>query len=526
MTAQTPRSPRATWPLLALIGAVLFASVAKTAADPDLWGHLRFGLDTLAQGGVVRTDPYAYVTTPGSWINHEWLAEVSFALAYSALGVLGLAALKTVVGVAVLGAVFARARRTASGLVGPTLVSALAAVTVLPQLHSVRPQIYTVGLLTALLLVLCAHERGRRGVLWASVPILMAWVNLHGGVLAGAGLLLAWYAGQVLERLIQARGLPAADGPGWGRRLLALLAPHELGPVLAALVATLVNPYGPELPAFLLRTATGARPEIQDWQPATLNSYTGVCYLVLLLVLAAVYLRGRQRPSLPQSAMLAVLLVVALGAQRHIALLGLAVALLAGPGLQSLLPTSLRASAPQPAPSANQRLRRTLDTIVTVLAVAMTGYGLWSLGDVRYTSRDYPVRAVQLLDAHVDEANLVTPYNWGEYVIWHLGPEIRVSMDGRRETVYSDAAYARSLAWYFGTDGWDALLDDPAADLALVEAGHATDNLMRLKPGWERVYADETAAVYARSGSALATKLRTAAAGLESPPLPETLLFP
>jgi hypothetical protein len=33
---------------------------------------------------------------------------------------------------------------------------------------------------------------------------------------------------------------------------------------------------------------------------------------------------------------------------------------------------------------------------------------------------------------------LWTTFNWGEYAIWHLGPDLRVSVDGRRETVYSD----------------------------------------------------------------------------------------
>ena len=32
---------------------------------------------------------------------------------------------------------------------------------------------------------------------------------------------------------------------------------------------------------------------------------------------------------------------------------------------------------------------------------------------------------------------LVTAFDWGQYAIWHLGPRIRVSIDGRRETIYS-----------------------------------------------------------------------------------------
>ena len=33
-------------------------------------------------------------------------------------------------------------------------------------------------------------------------------------------------------------------------------------------------------------------------------------------------------------------------------------------------------------------------------------------------------------------------FDWGEYAIWQFGPHLRVSIDGRRETVYSDAVIA------------------------------------------------------------------------------------
>jgi hypothetical protein len=32
---------------------------------------------------------------------------------------------------------------------------------------------------------------------------------------------------------------------------------------------------------------------------------------------------------------------------------------------------------------------------------------------------------------------LIVPFDWGEYAIWHFAPRLRVSMDGRRETIYS-----------------------------------------------------------------------------------------
>jgi hypothetical protein len=44
---------------------------------------------------------------------------------------------------------------------------------------------------------------------------------------------------------------------------------------------------------------------------------------------------------------------------------------------------------------------------------------------------------------HAGPGRIVTPFNWGQYAIWHLQPRLRVSMDGRRETVYSDERLRR-----------------------------------------------------------------------------------
>ncbi|MGI6377332.1 MAG: hypothetical protein ACOX3S_15270 [Anaerolineae bacterium] len=510
-SAYPPR--RAEWPLLVLVGAVLFMALSVTVADPDLWGHLRFGQDTLAHGGPVRNDPYAYTTTPGAWVNHEWLAEASFAVAYGALGVWGLSALKTLVGFAALGTIYWRAQRHGGGLLGPVLVAALGVVTALPQLRHVRPQLYTVALMTALLLILRAYEGGRRRCLWACVPIMMAWVNLHGGVLAGAAVLLAWYGGRVLQRFIRLRGL---------RPWRELLAPLELGVVVAALLATLANPYGWELPGFLLRTATGPRVEIQDWQPATLNSYGGVAYVLLLLVLALVYLRGRQRPTWAQSAVLLALMVAGLSAKRHVPLLGLAVTVFAGPSLQAML--SARLDRPHSTAPAPARQRRIIAGVSLALAALALGYSLlYVMGNLYFAGADYPVRAVALLGERVERANMVTPYGWGEYVIWHLGPGVKVSMDGRRETVYDELTYQQSMAWHYGARGWEAPVDDLAAELVLTSVGRPADSLMRLKPGWVLVYGDDTASLFAREGSTLAAALQAPYAPAE---LPERSIFP
>jgi hypothetical protein len=65
--------------------------------------------------------------------------------------------------------------------------------------------------------------------------------------------------------------------------------------------------------------------------------------------------------------------------------------------------------------------------------------------------------AVRLLRS-APPGRLVTFFNWGEYAIWHLGPKLRVSMDGRRETVYSDDRLAEHAAILEGSSQGFAVL--------------------------------------------------------------------
>lgn len=109
----------------------------------------------------------------------------------------------------------------------------------------------------------------------------------------------------------------------------------------------------------------------------------------------------------------------------------------------------------------------------------------------------FPFKAVSLLKESKVSGNLATEFNWCEYVIWHLAPDIKVSMDGRRETVYSDEIYNANLSFQYGTSDWDTLIDNHETDLALVQRSQAASNLMKMKFGWVLVYENSTSSLFA-----------------------------
>ena len=74
-----------------------------------------------------------------------------------------------------------------------------------------------------------------------------------------------------------------------------------------------------------------------------------------------------------------------------------------------------------------------------------------------------PWRGSRISRRRAGRANVAVHFNWGEYVMWHAGPRVKVSMDGRRETVYSDAAYHDNTLFIDGVGEWDRLLARPSA---------------------------------------------------------------
>src|SRR6185503_13528071 len=124
--------------LVALLSACFICSHARV--DPDLWGHLRFGLDAVASGQLPITDPYSF-TQDVPWINHEWLSEVAQALAYRAGGVAGMVLLKAIV----LGAAFLvlANHSTAIDMQRRWWLLAAGIIGVAPAAFTIRPQMWT-----------------------------------------------------------------------------------------------------------------------------------------------------------------------------------------------------------------------------------------------------------------------------------------------------------------------------------------------------------------------------------------------
>src|SRR5262245_20150679 len=141
------------------MGVSLLLLITATVADPDLWGHVRFGLDTIITHRLSPIDPYSF-TSDRPWINHEWLSEVLMAIAYRTGGAIGLNALKLSCIAIVIAVVVALARQSGASRTARDVLVGLSVFAIYTRMATVRPQLFSVALFAVVLFLLNAYDRG------------------------------------------------------------------------------------------------------------------------------------------------------------------------------------------------------------------------------------------------------------------------------------------------------------------------------------------------------------------------------
>ena len=468
-------------------GAVVFLVLSlalyrftATVADPDLWGHVKFGEVMWQAGRVTLPDPFSYLTRGRPWINHEWLSEVVFYLVFAGTGTAGLIGMKAALGVGTMAAVYRHLYRHGLSAVQAAILVVTVVHFFLMSLITVRTLIFSYPLFLLVLWLIhdwCARPTSR---IWILPPVFALWANLHPGFLAGLGVLAIWAVIDVLAGRLSPRR--------------ALLLVGSCG------LATAVNPHGPMLWGFLLQTALVARPEISEWQPLVLMTTFGLAYALFvgLALWGLIYSRRPRRAAL--MAVLVVSALLPLVAIRHTPLAALAIAMIAG---EHIGDAWRRCAAARPD---RGRPATWLPVTAAAAAVLLGALALPQLTCIRITPEiggSYPARAVGLIRQSGVTANLAVDFDWGEYALYHLSPAIKVSVDGRRETAYDAASYGQNLAFKYGEGEWDTLLRNSDTDLALVRRGFPTFNLLMLSPGWRPVYRDSLAGLFTRDGGSI-----------------------
>ena len=437
----------------------------------DLAYQVRAGALILSRGAFLRTDPFTFTIRGAPWTDQQWGAQVFLDALHRPAGWAGLVILWAALVTAVFGALFVRTRRASGDAMvaaGLTL-GALIVTLCLPGALALRPQLLAAPLFLGATWLLRRRSDHPWGLAW--LPLMaVVWANLHGSFVLLPVLTAVAFVADVAGR--------AASRRRTGFTLLACV------------LGTMVNPWGPGIYGYVVRVSTApiVRRVIDEWQPLWRRFPGGPAFLLAVVVVAAMVVRRRRRmPTLEEVLGSALFTVLAVTSGRNVLWWSLYM-----PEIVGALIAPRRAREPDRSP---------LALVVTGLLVA----GL-ALGVVRVVTAqpeeslltDAPQGVTAALARNMSGGERVFDGWWGSWFEYAL-PGVPMFVDSRAEifpTSIWDDYFTISLA----RPGWDAALDRWGIDVIVASPDHQAALIASLATdaAWRETYRDADGTVFVR----------------------------
>jgi hypothetical protein len=450
----------------ALVPAIMLCVLLLRAVwDVDIFWQLRLGELILAAGRPLQHEPFAATHLGETLPAIAWLGQAIFAQVRELFGWTGLRLFDALCWCGGFWAITAACRRQGASPGRTALALGLGFVAALPT-ASIRPQSYAALCFGALLALLKLELRAWQTIT-LGVILLVLWQNLHPSasvaiIVLAAHAAMGWIAWYRDRSLI----------PPWAVTILIPLA-------ALCLIAT---PDGLHVFAVSARNAqasiaVGASEWLPLWIPANLTNAVPIAIVTLLA--ARLAWRGPDRASLPDAAVMLVLLILTITAYRFVLFWAIAT-----------IPT-IAVSSTKPEPRSPWGLS------AAWIAVAIVALVTPLVRPTRF-SPNLPLAAVASLSATSVQGTIFTEPEFAGVLIDAGHPRWHVSYDGRYYR-YSDDEWARYgdvLAGTFGLRQIEHMYHPTAFVLRPSHSTALCAELDRPGSGWRRIWRDDGAAVW------------------------------
>jgi hypothetical protein len=409
--------------LVMVLGA--FAIVLLIGLRTDLvvdgWLALASGR-WIAQHGLPAHNTLTVLAHGRRWTDQQWLGQLALYGLWR-IGGLKLALLvHALLVTAGLAGAAAIARTRGASARSVTWVAVPVFVAYFPVASVLRTQSFAFPLFAATLWLVLADARHPSRRVFATLPLLVLWANLHGSVVLGAAIVS-------LAGLVEMVGQRRPTG----RSLALLLAPWA---------CVFASPYALHLPAYYEKILVGGdfKQLVSEWAPTTLEPNTAAVYV---LILGGLWLLGRggRRVSALDQLVFALTAMLALDAIRNMAWIALTAL--------AVLPQLIDGLRP-PAPG-----RRPLNRLLglAALTVFVVSFIAVAMKPAKWFTPTFPSAAARATSSAAGrDGKVFATIPYADWLLW-ARPELsgRLAFDARLE-LYS-TSQLRALAAFPARSG-------------------------------------------------------------------------
>jgi hypothetical protein len=445
----------------------------------DLGWHLAAGDLIREKGSIPFQDPWAFTLGDKQWHNLSWLWDVIASVLFQYTGFSGLTLFVVACGAVIVGYLtYACLSCGVSALA--VCISVFSACLLYPA-FATPPNIYLAAspnTATMLFSVIFFGQCLKRTRCFLLPPMMVLWVNLHGGFVLGF-LIIGLFGGVALLR------------QDWTNfRLYALTG-------AGCLIAILINPLGFHIYDGVTATLGNfVQANITEWMSYFDNmtmpgSIPGIIYIVIFVALE---LRYRGSSAVPLEARLLSWLFLCLGFYQY--------RYLSFFFLFSTVPLALHLDWLLPKRLNNFEVQKSLFAagIIGACALPLTFAHIrpaLALPDELLSEQD-----ARYLQANFSHARILNHWNVGGILIFRTHGAVPVFIDGRAATAYPDGLlrdYFKLVKWDIDEASWDTTLEKYGIDAVLWPTAH--DVLKRFlvdKRGWKEQYVGSHESLYVK----------------------------
>src|SRR5438105_7975510 len=459
-----------------LLVTLEFMMTRGSVVDPDIWWHLRNAEYLFQHHQFPRADMYSFTVAGHPWINHEWLSEIPYYLAWRAGGLSGVdAVMFATISLIFLGLLYLsymETRHFKAAIVACCFLTFIASV-------SFGPRTILFGYLYLVLLLIILQRFRQKGdaPLWLIPPLFCLWANTHG----------SWSLGLIVFSIITAAGFVHGS---WGRVDAERWTPSQMGRLvvtgLASIAALFVNPFGSRLVLYPLDMAFRQKLNIShvaEWVSVDFHDLRAKLVLALVLRLLVSALVRRKRWRLGEIAFVLFALYSGLTYLCFLFLLAIVIAPVV---------TKILDFVPQYRPEADTPIINAL--VICLMVGSIIYYWPRSPELQKSISERYPAEALVYLKAHPPNGNVLNFYLWGGYLGWK-DRELEVFVDSRVD-IFEYAGVLKDYLDLLGLEQSKAILDKYKIRYVLMPqpggySESAVTYFLEHDPEWKAIYSDK-----------------------------------
>jgi len=470
-----------------------FSAGKDLLGDVDTGYHIRAGEYILETFSIPKDDIFSFITPTLPWTAHEWLSEMIMALVHKAFGLTGVVLFFAFIISLVYYLFYKMIKTDKDNIILTTFIILL--VLISSQIHWLaRPHIFSLLLTLIWYYLLDQYQYHNKNYLYIFPPIMLLWVNLHGGFLAGFILLGIYLFGNGVKFITSQN----AERDIYKKKagFLGLIT-------VACLFVSLVNPYTYHILLFPFNLVSNKfiMDHVSEFMSPNFHDLYAKPFEFLLILTLIVLSISKKVLNIIELIMLILFIHMSLYSARYVPLFCIIIApilmKLTGPLLEESNGKLIQffKKRAENISEMDASARGYLWPVFSVVLVVVFAAG--NIINYKFDIKTKPVAAVEFLKKEHIKGNMFDNDEFGDYIIYAAWPEYKVFVDGRSD-MYGVDIMKEYLKVISIKPGWDEVLKKYNITWIIYNAKTALSVLLMERDDWELIYADKVANIFVK----------------------------